>query len=264
VQRGYDTRTSRYTCLAALCLLILLCSVSPYSSAVITLWAARTASSTPIGATADFISTRQMSDRLEGVPYVPMTRDEFNSALKTLARSPARLIKVASRLLPLHDAQDVSQDVLLDMTKLPDERIQSLRNLFGYAATAIRHRALDLIKYRQRRPKHDDVTDPKFDGAIQKAADDLGWRVKDPCELLEWAQHEKILQEAMNKLNPLERDVLREMSLEGNTAPKVALRLGVTVHRVRGAWERGLNKLTDTGNALLRDRHTKKDNDDAK
>jgi RNA polymerase sigma factor (sigma-70 family) len=169
-----------------------------------------------------------------------MTPEEFQIALRALTQSNY-LERVASGMHPVADPKDIAQDVLCTLWSKPPEDYTHVQDLKRYAAKAIRNRCIELALRKQGAPPFVELDEAGQDHLAQPL--DPSASLRNPHDIYEQEQFQRLLREAMDILKPLERAVARLTHLNGESGPKIAQRLQLSLDVVRGARERAWMKM---------------------
>lgn len=127
------------------------------------------------------------------------------------------------------DVEDVVQDVLLAIHLKRHTWDQSMP-LVPWVMAIARNKMIDDLRRRGRRPEVPvDLNDFEFEGEDQQASIDA---------------HD--VERILDRLSDKNRDIVRSISIDGQSARDVAERLGMTEVAVRVALHRSLKALADT------------------
>jgi RNA polymerase sigma factor (sigma-70 family) len=169
-----------------------------------------------------------------------MTPQEFQIALRALTESNY-LERVASGMNPIADPKDIAQDILCTLWSKPPEEYTHVQDLKRYAAKAVRNRCIELAVRKQGIPPFVELDKAGQDHLAQPLDPPLSLR--NPHDIYEQEQFQQLVHEAMDILKPLERAVARLTHLNGESGPKIAQRLELSLDVVRGARERAWMKM---------------------
>lgn len=244
VRRGIQTDTSTHTFTAVLCILILLRSNDPGHDAACISRAAQMAGSIRVDHAADFFySSRTRSGLLESETTREMTPVEFLRAYHELAADTGPLVAFAASKLERTAAEDVVQNVMEQLLRLPPEKIARIKNLRAYAKGCVSNAVADVYRARAR-GKPADASDPGVEIEMSQSAARVGEGPKETSEAAELEEEWKLLIDAFLILKPLEREVVMAHTFHGEPAQRVAARMSLTTHQVYGISERVRSKLT--------------------
>lgn len=146
---------------------------------------------------------------------------EVSEAFRTHARRLERFL--LGRLRSEQDARDAVQEVFLRLTRVPDRELvgDPVKYLFGIA-----HHVVSEILERRKRELvefNSELTDHHVEHPTDLPADRLGDR----------EENQQALARALERLRPIERDILVLIKTEGLTHKEVAARLGLSRHTVK-------------------------------
>lgn len=134
-----------------------------------------------------------------------------------------------SRLQNKQDTQDAVQEVFLRFTRVPDRELiaDPVKYLFGIA----RHVVYEILERRRRElvEFNSELTDHHVEHPTARPAD----KVSDRLETLQALAH------ALERLRPIERQILVLIKTEGLTHEEVATRLKLSRHTLKNTrWKR--------------------------
>jgi RNA polymerase sigma-70 factor (ECF subfamily) len=136
------------------------------------------------------------------------------------------------------DAQDIVQDVFLQLWLKAADYTPARGSVFSWAATLTRNRAIDRIRMRRRRAEiiHESAPDiPGNDTSEGTAADALGLR-----------EQATAVRSALTALPHEQRSAIELAFFNGLTQTEIATRLHEPLGTVKARIRRGLLKLRDT------------------
>ena len=127
------------------------------------------------------------------------------------------------RLRSKQDARDAVQEIFLRFTRVPDRElvVDPVKYLFGIA-----HHVISEILDRRKRELvefNSDLTDHHAEHPIGHPTDTLGNRV----------ENQQALAVALERLRPIQREILVLIKTEGLTHEEVAATLGLSKHTVK-------------------------------
>lgn len=169
-----------------------------------------------------------------------MTPQEFQIALQALTQSNY-LERVASGMNPVADPKDLAQDILCTLWSKPPEEYTHIQDLKRYAAKAVRNRCIELALRKQGAPLFVELDKVGQDHLVQPLEPSPSLR--NPHDIYEQEQFQQLVHEAIDILKPLERAVARLTHLNGESGPKIAQKLQLSLDVVRGARERAWMKM---------------------
>ncbi len=151
---------------------------------------------------------------------------------------------IANVLNDHHDAEDVMQEVLVQLWNKAHLYEPRKGKPLTWLTTMARNRAIDRIRSKQRRARLNDDFEIESKG-VQPEFDDSG------REILETKERESILMGAVNKLNPDQREAIQLAYLSGLTQAEVAERLHEPLGTIKARIRRGVNRLETLVKARL-------------
>ena len=193
-----------------------------------------------------------MSSAADNSNATDIAREQADLMLAMARRDKAALARLYDSLSrPLYslalkvtndsaDAQDIVQDVFLQLWLKAADYTQERGSVFSWAATLTRNRAIDRIRMRRRRAEiiHESAGDiPGSDiGANEStAADTLGLR-----------EQATVVRTALTALPHEQRAAIELAFFTGLTQQEIASRLHEPLGTVKARIRRGLLKLRDT------------------
>jgi RNA polymerase sigma factor (TIGR02999 family) len=165
-----------------------------------------------------------------------------------LSRCAERLQSLARKMLrrffphgrPIDDTNDVMQNATLRLLNtLQAIRPNDTRHFFNLAALQIRQVLLDLLRSCKSRNRFQHIS--LSPGDPDQPAAELASAVGDDADLDLW----EAFHEAIDQLDPDEREVVALRFYHGWTQPQIAELLGVTERTVRRSWKRACLTLTE-------------------
>jgi len=150
---------------------------------------------------------------------------------------PALLRWFQNQLSDPAEAEDLTQDVLMRLSRLPD--ISAIRDLRAYLFEAARNSLRDRFQHDRVRHRDQHVS---FDPAL---GHDLSQQLRAPSEE-RVAEARQVLDgflEAMNELTPKTRSVFMLNRFDGLSYPAIAARFGISVSAVEKHMMRALAML---------------------
>jgi RNA polymerase sigma-70 factor (ECF subfamily) len=163
--------------------------------------------------------------------YAPKTQPDHLLALYTEHASSAR--ELASRLLyDRSEAEDVVQDVFLNLWRRPDCFDPQRGTARAWLHTVVRNRSMDHL--RRRVPRED------VDELAERLPDT---REPDVVEQLELAARCNQLWRLVDGLPPAQSELIRRAYLEGHTHQEIADATGLPLGTVKSRIRLGLDKL---------------------
>ena len=221
-----------------------------------------------LAAAHPFLSWQIAPPRREPARPAPMTGAESNLVGEEQRREQARLLAAISRgdksaLASLYDslsrplyslahrilndsaeAQDVIQDVFLQIWRKAGTFETSRGSVFGWAATLTRNRAIDRVRMRKRR------TELLADSAADVQPAPLSGDLDSGGSL--WMQEKATaVRSALGGLAPDQQKAIELAFFSGLTQLQIAARLNEPLGTIKARIRRGLLKLKETLPALL-------------
>ncbi len=141
-------------------------------------------------------------------------------------------------------AEEVVQDVMTSLWRKP-ERFDAERGSFrSWFLTVTRNRAIDLLRGRQKRGRHETELDP---GTRAPAS------ATDPWQAVAEGLERNALTEAMHSIPNEQREAIELTYFAGYSQTVIASRLGIPLGTVKGRQRLGLEKLHSylTGRGLI-------------
>ncbi len=135
-----------------------------------------------------------------------------------------------------HDAEDVMQEVLVQVWNKAHLYEPRKGKPLTWLTTMARNRAIDRIRSKQRRSRLNDEFEVE-NKSVQPEFDESG------LEILEVKERDRILQSAVAKLNPDQREAIHLAYFSGLTQAEVAERLREPLGTVKARIRRGVNRL---------------------
>ncbi len=186
-------------------------------------------------------------------PASPESAREHGELMQALARRDkaalGRLYDLLSR--PLYslalritrdaaEAQDIVQDVFLQLWHRAADYTPSRGSVFTWAATLTRNRAIDRIRMRKRRTE-----------IVQASAADiqdeaLGTREDTTADAVGAREEAAVVRAALGRLAPEQRAAIELAFFGGLTQQEIAARLNEPLGTIKARIRRGLLKLRDT------------------
>ena len=127
------------------------------------------------------------------------------------------------------DAEDVAQEALLRLWKYC-ERLDADRNLEALAVKVAKNVCVDL--YKSRNTYEDEITSDIASPPSQSADAELHAK-----------EVQQKIDEAMERLNPRERDLLKARQLEGKSAEEISEQTGIPKSSVKSMISKARKKL---------------------
>ena len=127
------------------------------------------------------------------------------------------------------DAEDVAQEALLRLWKYC-ERLNADRNLEALAVKVAKNVCVDL--YKSRNTYEDEITSDIASPPSQSADAELHAK-----------EVQQKIDEAMERLNPRERDLLKARQLEGKSAEEISEQTGIPKSSVKSMISKARKKL---------------------
>jgi RNA polymerase sigma factor (sigma-70 family) len=127
------------------------------------------------------------------------------------------------------DAEDVAQEALLRLWKYC-ERLNADRNLDALAVKVAKNVCVDL--YKSRNTYEDEITSDIASPPSQSADAELHAK-----------EVQQKIDEAMERLNPRERDLLKARQLEGKSAEEISEQTGIPKSSVKSMISKARKKL---------------------
>ena len=127
------------------------------------------------------------------------------------------------------DAEDVAQEALLRLWKYC-ERLNADRNLNALAVKVAKNVCVDL--YKSRNTYEDEITSDIASSPSQSADAELHAK-----------EVQQKIDEAMERLNPRERDLLKARQLEGKSAEEISEQTGIPKSSVKSMISKARKKL---------------------
>jgi RNA polymerase sigma-70 factor (ECF subfamily) len=167
-----------------------------------------------------------------------------------LERHQARIYRFGMKMCRNpEDARDVLQETLLAMARgVPDFREESSISTWLYRI------AQGFCLKKRRKSKFAPKEVASLESDLPQEASRLASKGKRPDEVLEGKELQEALEESIDALEPIYREVLLLRDFEGLTAPEVAGALGVSVdavksrlHRARLAVRSAMSRFLDPG-----------------
>jgi RNA polymerase sigma-70 factor (ECF subfamily) len=124
------------------------------------------------------------------------------------------------------DAEDALQETLWAATRAFSTFRGTASSIVGWMFTIIRRECFRLLDRHRREPV-----------PIANVADDLA-AANDPVDTLAEQRRSRLLAEALQSLDPLQREVLLLRDVEGLSAPEAAVRLGISVQALKSRLHR--------------------------
>ena len=169
---------------------------------------------------------------------VPECISRYGGLIWTLARR---------RLASLEDAEDVVQDVFVDLWRSADRFDPLVAEEITFVAMIARRRVIDRIRQRAGLPKTASIDDTIAADVVGVASgEQVGHR-------LELGEEASIADEHLEQLKPEEQRVLRLSIYDGLSHPAIAVRTGLPLGTVKSHIRRGLESLRRTLAARRRD-----------
>ena len=138
------------------------------------------------------------------------------------------------------EAQDIVQDVFLQLWQKAADYTPARGSVFSWAATLTRNRAIDRIRMRKRRAEiiHESAAD--MPGSNPAFGDNTG------AENLGQQEQATAVRAALTALAPEQRSAIELAFFNGLTQQEIAARLNEPLGTVKARIRRGLLKLRDT------------------
>ena len=193
--------------------------------------------------------------RMSGSPADPTDREEQARVQAALVTAMARGDRDALARLydslggPLYslavqivrdpgDAQDIVQDIFLQLWQTAATYNTSRGTVFGWAATLTRNRAIDRVRMRKRRSELLAESAPELQPAASAGADDSAASL--------WIREKAgAVRTALGQLAPEQRSAIELAFFSGLTQLEIAARLNEPLGTVKARIRRGLLKLRD-------------------
>jgi RNA polymerase sigma-70 factor (ECF subfamily) len=163
------------------------------------------------------------------------------TALARLYDSLSRpLYSLAFRVLnDASEAQDIVQDVFLQMWHKASSYETSRGSVFGWAATLTRNRAIDRVRMRKRRAELLAESAPDLQPASPGGEDDSAASL--------WVQEKAVaVRAALTQLAPEQQKAIELAFFSGLTQQEIAARLKEPLGTIKARIRRGLLKLRET------------------
>lgn len=143
------------------------------------------------------------------------------------------------------EAQDIVQDVFLQLWRRADDYTPARGTVFSWAATLTRNRAIDRLRLRRRRSEIVQTSAADIHGG-DTGADDLT-----SADTLWLREKATAVRSALTALAPDQRAAIELAFFSGLTQQQIAEKLGEPLGTVKARIRRGLLKLRETLSARL-------------
>jgi RNA polymerase sigma-70 factor (ECF subfamily) len=161
-----------------------------------------------------------------------------DAVAECMSRYRGRIMGLARKYLrSAHDVEDAVQDVFLQLWRVADRYDPARGSTTSFVLTVARRRLLDAARRRGREP---------FPHSLADAGDVAALAEPDVLEREEAIER---VREALDAIEPRQREVLQLSLVQGHTHQQVAERTGLPFGTVKSHARRGLALVRD----LLRD-----------
>lgn len=174
----------------------------------------------------------------EDIRLLQRIADRDAASFQTFYRKYSGLLfaSISNVLNDHHDAQDVMQEVLVQVWNKAHLYEPRKGKPLTWLTTMARNRAIDRIRSKQRRSRLNDDFEVESRG-VQPEFEESG------REALEEKERDGILKHAVDKLNPDQKEAIQLAYFSGLTQAEVAERLHEPLGTVKARIRRGVNRL---------------------
>ena len=137
----------------------------------------------------------------------------------------------------VHLAQDMVQDIFLTLWRKPDSYVAQRGRFATWLISVARNRAVDEIRSRQRRYRHETASPEQQERELPASEQD------DPALSAELADQRRLILAALAELPPEQRQVIELAYFGGLTQQEIAQRLSQPLGTVKTRVRLGMQKL---------------------